>query len=251
MLVVRSFTNPNVSYTVDPVRKTCTCPSFWFQRLPMEDRTCKHLRSRVPDQEVPRAPSLVTYPKKSVKDTYFQLVHREIPASLPANTYVYSLKYDGIRIRVTGHRGVTRGGLSIELTQLALPFVNTATEYDAELIHVRTPGHNHVMSALSANQIHELSVRVFDIIDTRRTFEARHAQLLERVPAPYRVVHTPLRDRAHLSEVVREVLAAGEEGVVVRSLGGRYAPGRRDRHNVFKLKRKLVYKIERGSSALD
>jgi ATP-dependent DNA ligase len=129
--------------------------------------------------------------------------------------------------------------MTIDLTQLALPFVDTRVEYDAELIYTDKPGHTNVMLELSANRIHALSVRVFDIIDTSVPFQERLTTLMEQVPLPYRVNHTSLRDRTHLSKVVQEVLTTGAEGVVVRSLEGYYEPGRRSRYNVFKVKRKL------------
>jgi ATP-dependent DNA ligase len=233
---VASFTDGTLSYDVDPVLNTCTCKKWKYQRVPVVNRTCKHLDSiRLQSS----SPSITTYPEENIEDTYFQLVTHHIPTHLPANKYVYSIKYDGIRVRITGNTAITRGGMTIDLTQLALPFVDTRVEYDAELIYTDKPGHTNVMLELSANRIHALSVRVFDIIDTSVPFQERLTTLMEQVPLPYRVNHTSLRDRTHLSKVVQEVLTTGAEGVVVRSLEGYYEPGRRSRYNVFKVKRKL------------
>lgn len=231
---VPSFTDSTVSYTVHAGLNTCTCQHWKYQRRPVRQRTCKHL-----DSVQETSPSLTTYPQQPVADTYFQLVTHHIPTHLPANEYVYSRKYDGIRIRVTGTMATTRGGMTIDLTALALSFVDTRLEYDAELIHVRTPGHRRVMSDVNANRLHNLSVRVFDLIDTTRTFQERQIRIVDHVPLPYRVTYAPVYNRTHLALVVRDALHRGEEGVVVRRLSGHYEPGRRRRDTVFKVKKAL------------
>jgi ATP-dependent DNA ligase len=233
---VLSFTDATVSYTVDPNLNTCTCMNWKYQRLSVAQRTCKHL-DRERDHIEPRV-SITTYPQTKVKkETHFQLVHDDIPSSLPSNEYVYSIKYDGVRIRITGHMAITRGGISIDLTNMSLPFAHTLLEYDAELIHMNTPGHTNVMLEINANRIDNLSVRVFDIIDTTLIFTERYNKLLRYVKKPYLVEYAPIRNRAHLSVVVQDVLEVKkEEGVVVRHSQGRYQPGSRRKVNVFKVK---------------
>jgi len=182
---------------------------------------------------------MTSYPETPVADTYFQLVTYHIPKHLEAQEYFYSIKYDGVRVRLNGTIATTRGGIQIDITGLALPFETTTVEYDAELIHVEKPGPNNVMIELNANRIEKLSVRVFDIIDLTRPFEERQASLLAQVEEPYRVLQHPLRDREHLTLVIRAVLSTGAEGVVVRNRRGFYVPGRRSRRNAFKVKRLL------------
>jgi len=183
----------------------------------------------------------VTYPRTKVtKEIHFQLVHDDIPSSLPSNAYVYSIKYDGVRVRITGHLAITRGGISIDLTNMNLPFAHTLLEYDAELIHTSTPGHTAVMLEINANRIDKLTVRVFDIIDTTLLFNERYSKLRRCVNKPYLVGYAPIRNRAHLSVVVQDVLGVQkEEGVVVRHSKGRYQPGSRRKANVFKVKHLL------------
>ena len=233
---VASFTDDTVSYTVDTVLNTCTCMKWKYQRLPVEQRTCKHLDS-VRIQKTTDTPSITTYPLIHVEDTYFQLVTHMIPNHLEPDAYVYSIKYDGIRIRLTGNQAITRGGMTIDLTEMGLHFDDPTTEYDAELIHVTKPGHANVMMELYANTVDRLSVRVFDVIDTTRTFRERQERIGQHIPPPFRVQHIPVRDREHLSMVVKEILGTGAEGVVVRHLDGKYEPGRRSRFNIFKVKR--------------
>jgi hypothetical protein len=243
---VTSFTDATVSYDIDIVLNTCTCMKWKYQRLPVAQRTCKHLareRERQRERGIVSTPktetfSITTYPPIHVEDTYFQLFSHHIPDTLNYNDYVYSIKYDGIRIRITGNQAITRGGITIDLTGMAgIPFDDTMTEWDAELIHLTKPGHNNVMIELYANRVNKLSVRVFDVIDTTQTFGERQARLVQYVPTPFRVQYKPIRDRKHLSIVVKEILGAGEEGVVVRNLNGKYEPGHRSRFNAFKVKR--------------
>ena len=232
---VLSFTDKTVSYTVDTVLNTCTCMKWKYQRLPIAQRTCKHLDSvRI---HTPGIPSITKYPLIHVEDTYFQLVTHHIPDHL--DDFVYSVKYDGIRIRITGNKAITRGGITIDLTDMDLQFGDPMIEYDAELIHLTKPGHTNVMLELYANRLNNLSVRVFDVIDTTRTFRERQEQIVGHVPPDLRVQHTPVRDREHLSRVVNEILDTGAEGVVVRHLDGQYEPGRRSRLNIFKVKHRI------------
>jgi hypothetical protein len=236
---VTSFTDADVTYTVDPSMNTCTCMKWKYQRLPVGQRTCKHLDSvRVRSERL--LPSITLYPTTSVEDTYFQLVTHHIPTTIEAYDYVYSIKYDGIRVRINGNRATTRGGIVIDISGLKLPFVTGAeTEYDAELIHTKKPGHNHVMIELYANRLENLSVKVFDIIDTTLSFAERQTIVKEHVEAPFLVEYHPIHDRTHLSTVVKAVLAVGEEGIVVRRCNGTYRPGRRSRYNAFKVKRNI------------
>jgi ATP-dependent DNA ligase len=235
---VVSFTDFSVSYTVDARSNTCTCMRWKYQRLPVRQRTCKHLDSIRVRKPLLR-PSITKYPDIPVEDTYFQLVtHHQSPQIEPLE-YVYSIKYDGIRVRIRGHEAITRGGIRIDVTEMELPFVSVDIEYDAELIHDAQPGHNRVMEELYANRLHRLSVRVFDLIDTTLPFDERQTYVTEHVGPPYRVQYLPVHDRVHLSRVVRSVLASGEEGIVVRRCKGLYEPGRRSRYNAFKIKKAL------------
>jgi ATP-dependent DNA ligase len=235
---VVSFTDPTVSYTVDPRTNTCTCMKWKYQRLPVEQRTCKHLDS-VRVAKISLRPPIVTYPDIHIEDVYFQLVTHHLPPHIEPLAYVYSIKYDGIRIRIRGNEAMTRGGIRIDVTAMNLPFVATDIEYDAELIHEETPGHNQVMFELATNSLDNLSVRVFDLIDTTKTFAVRQAFVAEHVRLPYHVQYHPIHDRAHLAMTVSAVLDRGEEGIVVRRLDGKYEPGNRSRYNAFKVKKIL------------
>jgi hypothetical protein len=84
-----------------------------------------------------------------------KLVAHQIPDHIEPEEYVYSIKYDGIRVRIQGNRATTRGGIIIDISGLTLPFITTDAdvEYDAELIHNTKTGHNHVMIELYANRL--------------------------------------------------------------------------------------------------
>jgi len=240
-LSVASFTDTDVVYSVDVALNTCTCMKWKYQRVPVGQRTCKHL-DRVRVQTPSAVPSITTYPSHPVEDNFFQLVTHSTPSSLPAGQYVYSIKFDGIRVRITGQMATTRGGMTIDLTSMKLPFLSSDEdiEYDAELIHMDRSGHAHVMQELYANRLDRLSVRVFDVIDTARPFDERQTSLDGgAVVAPYRVEYHPVEGLGHLADVVLRVLATGAEGIVVRNLQGTYAPGQRSRYNAFKVKKPL------------
>jgi ATP-dependent DNA ligase len=230
--VVNSFTDRKKEYVIDVDKNTCTCMKWKYQRLPVHLRTCKHLDSvRVRSNTA----NHVRYPPIPVKDNYFQLVSNNVPKHIDLSNFLYSVKYDGIRLRIKEQVGTTRGGMEIDLSSMDLP-LNPQVEYDVELIHKTKPGHNNVMLEVNAGRMVYLTVRVFDIVDRMLPFKDRYKQLVEDVPVPYRVEQYRARTWENIVNVMHSILSEGHEGIVVRNYNGLYTSDTRDNTNIFKVK---------------
>ena len=233
---VLSFTDPSQSYSVDVEKNTCTCLHWKYQRLPVNQRTCKHLES-VRGKRWSASPQYVRYPSKACHDNVFQLIADVPPARFSPAAYVWSEKYDGIRVRLNGPTATTRGGISIDLSALDLPFVSNEHEFDGELICPRRPGHFSVMRELNANNVANLTVKVFDVIDDTRPFHERLRVLRQTVREDYRVSYADIPPLEELQRHLRDILAGGGEGIVVRRRDAAYGHGERRRNVAFKGKR--------------
>jgi ATP-dependent DNA ligase len=240
---VTSLTDSTKTYQVDIIKNTCECKSWKYQRKPIHARTCKHLDSLRPAPLVDDTYSLLKYPVTKVKDDYFQLISSHVPRRKMDDAitmFTFSTKYDGIRIRLRDGMATTRGGMTIDLKSMKLPFgmEGDELEYDCELIHRTKPGHRNVMTELDKNHLKNLDVRAFDLIDSQLTFQDRYRLLTSRLlDTRFRVTQFPIKNWNHLMKELRSVLAKGEEGLVIRNGRSKYTRSHRSVKNAFKLKR--------------
>lgn len=237
---VMSLSDPDKTYTIDISKNTCSCPHWKYQRKPVHLRTCKHLdKYRTLENE--SSDDKVRYTNKR-RDDYFLLIADYPPSSIVGQTLLYSEKYDGIRISLKGHLGTTRGGIEIDLKELKLPFVQSNLEFDCELVMSTgtKTSHNSVMIEVNSNRIHNLTVKVFDLIDYERTFQERLDTLNETVGDPYLVKYRMVTDWETLRDSLLSIQSEGGEGLVVRNVNGMYIRGRRSTKNAFKIKRMKI-----------
>lgn len=234
-LELMSFTG-NKKYTINIEKNTCTCDAWKFQRLPIHVRTCKHLDSVRKQKN--KGFSLITYPYERVADDVFQLISNSLPtSSCLLENYMYSRKYNGVRIRIQGTTAYTRGGILIDITSMQLPFTTHLDNFDCELIiHRGKTTHNNVMLEINANRISKLSVKVIDLIDDDSVFSKRLKKLNKIVPKKYRVKYYEAKNWANIGQGLEKILKEGGEGIVVRNKQGLYTPSSRSKFNAFKIK---------------
>jgi ATP-dependent DNA ligase len=156
--------------------------------------------------------------------------------------FVYSIKHDGIRIRIQKGFGTTRGGMVIDLAGMKLPFGDETDdlEYDGELIHgSSSPGPDNVMKELNGNSVEKLHVKVFDLVDLDLTFQKRYEKLIRRLGrrSIYLVPQFPVERWSQLEQKLRDVQVNGGEGLVLRNVTSKYTKIRRSVKIAFKMKK--------------
>jgi hypothetical protein len=245
---VMSLTNPTISYRVNIDNNSCECLHWKYQRKPIHLRSCKHLDSvRVRPVVLEDVYSVVTYSPKKVKDDYFQLISSHVPRRIHTMAvYVFSEKFDGIRIRIHKGFGTTRRGMVIDLATMQLPFGDQTDdlEYDAELIHknVLVGGHHNVMKELNRNTLQKLTVKVFDVIDLNLPFQERYRKLTDVLRddlSSFLVSQRPVESWRQLAQELEKVQSKHGEGLIIRNITSYYIPQKRNSKNVFKLKLSL------------
>lgn len=241
---ITSFTDSSIIYKVNIEKNTCTCPAWKYHRKNIP--TCKHLDlvRTAPDQST----SFVHYIKnKKKKCDNFHVISSYLPKT-SLDTYVYSRKYDGIRIRfcMLDKKAITRKcGMSIDISSI-LPHttnnIDDTIEFDAELLFEGNfskgkTGHDMVMKELTNNRIHNLTIKVFDIIDRTKTFEDRLIVLKKcNLPTEMIVDYKSAYNYQHLQSVMISYKKLHYEGIVVRNMSGLYTSGKMCNRNAFKIK---------------
>ena len=222
------------AYWVDLAIRYCTCPSYRYVRT--GTRHCKHLNRVCAPQTV------VTYTKTKPG---FQMLSENVPTKASVYTeWIFSQKYDGIRIRVVGAVGWTRGGMKLDLSSIWTPPASDVV-YDGELCMVagEISTHTAVTAQMISGRFHRLRLMLFDIIDPSRTFGQRLLQLWSLDLPPEHVVRYQM---VHLRKGVgfcsrleaMDIGSPGCEGVVVRNPDAWYTATGRVRNSVgFKIKK--------------
>src|SRR5579871_4776825 len=216
---------------------SCTCPAWRNQSLPIERRTCKHLRrlrgeaaeaARLGSAPPVQAPA-VEHPRKPLP-----LLLAEVwdGATDPRGWWL-SEKLDGVRGYWDGARLLSRQGHVYHAPAwfvAGLP----AVPLDGEL----WLGRKQFQRAVSIVRRHDETERwreimflVFDAPAMTEPFEQRlHYldELLRQHQPPFAQVHPhePCQGLAHLHEELARVEALGGEGLMLRAPGSLYAIGR-------------------------
>ena len=235
---VRSLTDESNVYTVTVSKNHCTCKAWRFHRKGIP--TCKHLdQIRTPPIQ---KDAVVKYLKpKTKKCTHFHVISAYLPKCTLHN-FVYSRKYDGIRIRfrLSDKTAITRkGGMSINISTLLKDIKQNNgddLEFDAELIHKQYSTHDIVIKELANNRLGMLKLKVFDIIQTTKTFTERQREIQKHIPQDMRVDYHEANSYKHLEGVMITYKENKYEGIVVRNKTGLYLPGHSSNTTAFKIR---------------
>ncbi|MEZ4238821.1 MAG: DNA ligase [Myxococcota bacterium] len=226
---------------------SCSCPAWRHQSLPIDVRTCKHLkRIRGEEAEIARVGVDATrspirpsggrasaVPKEGVVAPGVLLAERWDPGAHDPRGWWVSEKLDGVRAYWDGTQFLSRNG-----NRFVAPdwFTEGLPDHplDGELWGGRKRFQETVSvvrSVSAGERWRELSFLVFDSPAHGGTFEERIASLetlLGGGGAPYAKAldHDTVRDIEHLREELARVEALGGEGVMLRQPGSRYVPGR-------------------------
>ena len=221
---------------------SCNCPAWRNQSLPIERRTCKHLRKMRGDEaEQQRIGGAVgTVPVAAPKAA------KQVPALLLAETWDNSTdvsgwwlseKLDGVRAWWDGER---RQFLSRQGNIYHAPAWFTAglpnVPLDGELWLARKKFQRTVSIVRRHDATalwREIMFRVFDAPQCDGPFEQRHEFVKDCLtehwcPFAEQLEQKRCRSVLHLQSELERVTAVGGEGLMLRQPGSRYEAGRSD-----------------------
>ena len=171
-------------YVLDIQKHRCTCNSWIFRQTGTHN--CKHLMSIVPPV---RGVKFLKQPQS------IQLISDHVPKRWNPLDWVFSTKYDGIRVLCKGKtmftRGQKDGKMQLDMTMLPREHrIETDLVLDGELCaHSDTLrlGHDFVLRCILSGNMSQLRVRVIDVVDQRLPFEERcHVLSLLQLPPALR-----------------------------------------------------------------
>lgn len=217
---------------------SCTCPAWRNQSLPIDRRTCKHLRAyRGEQQELDRIGSQLSPPPSSELDRGSNVPGLLLAESWNSNVdltgWWMSEKLDGVRAYWNGNAFVSRQGNIYHAPDF---FVEKLPQVplDGEL----WLGRKAFQRCASIVRRHDKSdhwrqIRflVFDLPAATEPFEERVEHLrdcLSSARPPFAEIHPHHRCRGlqHLHDELTRIDALGGEGLMFRQPGSRYEPGR-------------------------
>ena len=215
---------------------SCSCPAWRNQSLPIDQRTCKHLRQRRGEAaEMARLGSTAgTTPvaKNTTSAPPLLLAESWNPETDPRGWWL-SEKLDGVRAYWTGREFLSRNGnlyAAPEWFKLGLP----STPLDGELWIGRKQFQRTasiVRRGDGADLWREVRYLVFDAPAVSQPFEQRLAavkQVLAAGQPPYALpLHQEVcRSREHLETALGRVEQLGGEGFMLRRPASLYEPRR-------------------------
>ncbi len=215
---------------------SCSCPAWRNQSLPIEQRTCKHIRKlRGDDAEQERVGSALP-PKKATAEKAdgppLLLAHRwENDADL--TDWWMSEKLDGVRAYWDGKRFLSRQGNEFHAPDwftLGLP----ETPLDGELWLDRKAFQRTVSIVRRQDKSEhwkQIQYVIFDAPALEEAFEARLeyvADCVESLASDFvaSLEHQRCKSLKHLGEELARIEALGGEGLMLRQPGSRYEAGR-------------------------
>ncbi|MBN2497210.1 MAG: DNA ligase [Deltaproteobacteria bacterium] len=218
---------------------SCSCPAWRNQSLPIEQRTCKHIRKlRGDEAEKERLGGALLRPKREAGEKSEKagppllLAERWDSASDPSDWWM-SEKLDGVRAYWDGTRFLSRQGNLYHAPDwfvAGLP----GLPLDGELWlgrkqFQRTVG--IVRRQDRSDHWKEIRFLVFDAPARDEAFEERLgflSELLAGDETPYAASHAQQRctGLSHLREELERIESLGGEGLMLREPGSRYAVGR-------------------------
>jgi DNA ligase-1 len=218
---------------------SCSCPAWRFQSLPIESRTCRHLRSvRGDAAEAQRVGGNLPARSKETRAVVKApplLLAETWNADVNPNGYWMSEKLDGVRAFWDGRQFLSRRGNRYHAPAWfteALPL----EPLDGEL----WIGRKQFQRTVSIVRRHDepdswkdVRFLVFDAPAEENSFEAR-LHVIDTIMEIYRPVyasahaHTVCSGRDHLQQHLARIEELGGEGLMLRQPGSRYAAGRSD-----------------------
>ncbi len=216
---------------------SCTCPAWRNQSVPIEKRTCKHLRKLRGDAaEVARIGSAVPVPVKSAtaKDTAPTLLLAESwDNERDLRGWWMSEKLDGVRAYWDGKRFLSRQGNVYHAPDWFIAGLPDEP-LDGELWIDRKKFQRTVSIVRRQDKSElwkEVRYLVFDVPAHDAAFEARLAlcrDLVRKLKKPHVLSHDheTCRDVEHLRKELARVEALGGEGLMLRQPGSKYEHGR-------------------------
>ncbi len=228
---------------------SCTCPGWRFQRLPLERRTCKHLRGYLGDEaENQRTGSATNSATTSARrpataaSATTTSVDGQAPKLLLAHRYQNDIdisgwwmseKLDGVRAFWDGEKLISRlGNLYLAPDWFTARF--PAMPLDGELF-CGVGAFQRTVSIVRrqdrSDDWREVRYLVFDAPTAGGGFEQRQAtleQVLEGCASPHIAYHpqTVCDGVEHLEGELERVEAEGAEGLMLRQPGSPYQVGR-------------------------
>lgn len=215
---------------------SCSCPAWRNQSLPIDQRTCKHLRQhRGEAAEMARLGStVVTTPatKNIVSAPPLLLAETWSPETDPRGWWL-SEKLDGVRAFWTGREFLSRNGnlyAAPEWFKLGLP----STPLDGELWIGRKQFQRTVSIVRrgdGADLWREVRYLVFDAPTVAQPFEQRltvvkHVLAAGQPPYALLLHQEVCRSSDHLQTVLSKVEQLGGEGLMLRRPASLYEPRR-------------------------
>jgi len=219
---------------------SCTCPAWRNQSLPIEQRTCKHLRKyRGDDAEEARVGNALPMPRKQKNESGEEIAGPEVllaekwDNSQDLTGWWMSEKLDGIRAYWDGKQILSRKGnilFAPDWFVAGLP----PTPLDGELWVDRKKfnvAQSIVMQQSSSPEWRQVKYLVFDAPAMDLPFEDRYAAIIElfrAAPHPHAqaLMHELCRGVDHLREELARVEAMGGEGLMMRKPGSKYERSR-------------------------
>ncbi|NLX98606.1 MAG: DNA ligase [Rhodopirellula sp.] len=217
---------------------SCTCPAWRNQSLPIERRTCKHLRAfRGEQMERQRLGSLPA--SSTASATKDAVIAPKLLLAHPWDKYTdltgwwMSEKLDGVRAWWDGRRFLSRQGnvyLAPDWFTAGLPNV----PLDGELWLDRKAFQRTVSIVRRHDQSEhwrQISFVVFDAPDVGGPFEERHSFLAElfraqRLPYTRHLSQVRCGGCADLQAELARIESLGGEGLMLRQPGSQYEAGR-------------------------
>lgn len=219
---------------------SCSCPAWRNQSVPIDQRTCKHIRGyRGEDAEMARlgvglttSPSVDTRPAPAIPQL---LLAETWDGEIDPTGYWLSEKLDGVRAFFDGTHFYSRNGnrfAAPEWFTQGLPNI----PLDGELWIDRKQFQRTVSIVRRGDATdlwYEVRFLIFDAPSLTLPFEERIQAMKELIhthrPQYAQVlVQTVCRNRKHLDDELTRIEALGGEGVMLRRPGSLYVPHRSD-----------------------
>ena len=219
---------------------SCSCPAWRNQSLPIDQRSCKHLRlARGEEAEAVRlGTGLTLKPRISTKPAVVtpQLLLAETwNGDLDPSGYLLSEKLDGVRAFFDGKHFYSRNG-----NRFAAPEWFTRdlpnTPLDGEL-WIGRKQFQLTVSVVRRSDASELwrdvQYLIFDAPTLAHPFEQRIQAVTELIQThrpqyAQALGQTVCQNRKHLEDVLTRIEALGGEGLMLRRPGSLYVPRRSD-----------------------
>ena len=215
---------------------SCSCPAWRNQSVPIESRTCKHLRKlRGDEAEKARVGTALPPKPKSAakKDAPPLLLAHSWDGSADLTGWWLSEKLDGVRAYWTGSKFLSRLGNEYHAPEWFTTGLPTVP-LDGELWLGRGAFQRTVSIVRRQDKSEHwkaIQFVVFDAPAAEGPFEDRHAFLRSAIGDADNLYASVLDQDAckgeqHLRERLEEVEAQGGEGLMLREPGSAYEVGR-------------------------